>query len=118
MLVGGDKHNPKAQQAWKARAYPVPAPSRSGFRWKASALRRLQQWQGGAAPAKPVAIMVPALYNFMPAESFAMGWLNEIDALVTIRQRMICAAKLTGWDVFTFHTLHNVDHFFEYATHG
>jgi hypothetical protein len=57
--------------------------------------------------------MVPALYNFMPAESIAMGWLNEIDALVTIRQRMICAAKLTGWDVFTFHTLHNVDHFFD-----
>jgi hypothetical protein len=57
--------------------------------------------------------MVPALYNFMPAEGFAMGWLNEIDALVTIRQRMICAAKLTGWDVFTFHTLHNVDHFFD-----
>ena len=57
--------------------------------------------------------MVPALYNFMPAESLAMGWLNEIDALVTIRQRMICAAKITGWDVFTFHTLHNVDRFFD-----
>ena len=57
--------------------------------------------------------MVPALYNFMPAESLAMGWLNEIDALVTIRQRMICAAKITGWDVFTFHTLHNADRFFD-----
>jgi hypothetical protein len=57
--------------------------------------------------------MVPALFNFMPAESLAMGWLNEIDALTTIRQRMICAAKITGWDVFTFHTLHNVDRFFD-----
>lgn len=42
-----------------------------------------------------------------------MGWLNEIDTLVTIRQRIICAAKLTGWDVFTFHTLHNLDHYFD-----
>ena len=42
-----------------------------------------------------------------------MGWLNEIDALTTIRQRMICAARITGWDVFTFHTLHNADHFFD-----
>jgi hypothetical protein len=42
-----------------------------------------------------------------------MGWLNEIDALVTIRQRMICAAKISGWDVFTFHTLHNLDHYFD-----
>ena len=57
--------------------------------------------------------MVPALYNFMPAESLAMGWLNEIDALVAIHQRMICAAKITGWDVFTFHTLHNLDHFYD-----
>jgi len=57
--------------------------------------------------------MVPALFNFMPAETLAMGWLNEIDALATIRQRMTCAAKITGWDVFTFHTLHNLDHFFD-----
>lgn len=57
--------------------------------------------------------MVPALFNFMPAESLAMGWLNEIDALVAIRQRMICATKITGWDVFTFHTLHNRDHFYD-----
>jgi len=59
--------------------------------------------------------MVPALYNFMPAENLALGWFNDIDALVTIRQRMICAAKITGWDVFTFHTLHNADHFFDTA---
>jgi hypothetical protein len=57
--------------------------------------------------------MVPALYNFMPAENVALGWLNEIDALVTIRHRMICASKITGWDVFTFHTLHNADHYFD-----
>jgi hypothetical protein len=113
MLVGGYKEDPKSHLAWKTRTYPVPSPSRSGIRWKATALRRLQQWSGGTAPVKPVAIMVPALYNFMPAESIAMGWLNEIDALVTIRQRIICAAKITGWDVFTFHTLHNVDHFFD-----
>jgi hypothetical protein len=49
----------------------------------------------------------------MPAEAVAMGWLNEIDALQAIRQRIISAAKITGWDVFTFHTLHNCDHFFD-----
>jgi len=26
---------------------------------------------------------------------------------------MICATKITGWDVFTFHTLHNLDHYFD-----
>ena len=109
MLVGGCKPD----QVWKTRTYPVPAPSRQGFRWKASALRRLHRFSNGTGPARPATIMVPALFNFMPAESLAMGWLNEIDALVTIRQRMICAAKITGWDVFTFHTLHNLDHFFD-----
>jgi hypothetical protein len=57
--------------------------------------------------------MVPALYNFMPAETLAMGWLNEIDALATIRHRMMAASKITGWDVFTFHTLYNADHYFD-----
>jgi hypothetical protein len=57
--------------------------------------------------------MVPALYNFLPAEVVAMGWLNEIDALGTIRQRINCASKITGWDVFTFHTLHNLDPYFD-----
>jgi hypothetical protein len=57
--------------------------------------------------------MIPALYNFMPAESVALGWLNEIESLVTIRQRIACAARITGWDVFTFHTLHNADHYFD-----
>jgi hypothetical protein len=57
--------------------------------------------------------MVPAVYNFMPGETLAMGWLNEIDALATIRQRIMAASKITGWDVFTFHTLHNADHYFD-----
>ncbi len=105
--------NAKPRLIWKTKAYPVPSPSRSAFRWKASALRNLPRWAGGAASVNPVTIMVPALYNLMPAESLAMGWLNEIDALVTIRQRMIVAAKLTGWDVFTFHTLHNLDRYFD-----
>jgi hypothetical protein len=74
----------------------------------------MNRWTGRAS-AQPSTIMVPALYNFMPAENLALGWFNEIDALVTIRQRMICAAKITGWDVFTFHTLHNADHFFDTA---
>jgi len=49
----------------------------------------------------------------MPAESVALGWLNEIDALATMRQRMNWAIRITGWDVYTFHTLHNKDHFFD-----
>src|SRR5712691_5268617 len=109
MLVSGYKQDP----AWKIRTYPVPTPSRSGFRWKASALRNIHRWTTVGRSPHPATIMVPALYNFMPAESLAMGWLNEIDTLVTIRQRMICAAKITGWDVFTFHTLHNLDHYFD-----
>ncbi len=123
MLIGGynERKNgasstsvdAKARLVWKTKVYPVPSPSRSGFRWKASALRNLPRWAGGAAAPYPVTIMVPALYNFMPAESLAMGWLNEIDALVTIRQRMVGAAKLTGWDIFTFHTLHNLDRYFD-----
>jgi hypothetical protein len=48
----------------------------------------------------------------MPAEAVALGWLNEIDALGTIRHRILDATKLTGWDVFTFHTRHNLDPFY------
>jgi hypothetical protein len=123
MLVGGYKDgkngaspipvDEKLRHGWKTRAYPVPTPTRSGFRWKASALRGLQRWTNGTALTRPVTVVVPALYNYLPAESVAMGWLNEIDALGTIRQRMICAARVTGWDVFTFHTLHNLDHYFD-----
>jgi len=76
-------------------------------------LRTLHRWNGMPVSAHPSTIMVPALYNVMPAESVALGWLNEIDALHTLRQRMNAAAKITGWDVFTFHTLHNADHFFD-----
>jgi hypothetical protein len=109
MLVGGYKQDP----AWKARTYPVPTPSRSGFRWKASALRGLDRFAHGTASIHPATIMVPALYNFMPGETLAMGWLNEIDALATIRHRIMAASKITGWDVFTFHTLHNADRYFD-----
>ncbi|HLH30601.1 MAG TPA: hypothetical protein VKY31_05325, partial [Terriglobia bacterium] len=109
MLVGGYK----PEQAWKTRSYPVPTPTRSGFRWKASALRGLNRWTSKTVSNRPATIMVPALYNFMPGENIALGWFNEIDALATIRQRMICASKITGWDVFTFHTLHNADHYFD-----
>jgi hypothetical protein len=104
--------NSKQLQAWTDRIYPVPTPSRSSFRWKASALRGFRRLTSGSA-VEPVTITVPALYNSMPAEAVAMGWLNEIDALQAIRQRIISAAKITGWDVFTFHTLHNCDHFFD-----
>lgn len=103
----------KSHCAWKTRAYPVPTPTRSGFRWKASALRGLPRWMGGCSIASPATVIVPALYNFLPGESIAMGWFNEIDALTTIRQRIIHSSKLTGWDVFTFHTLHNLDHYFD-----
>src|SRR5688572_1322056 len=123
MLVGGEKPSnrdgltipveQKLRCAWKTQAYPVPTPSRKGFQWKASALRGLNRWIKKSAKVRPVTVVVPALYNYLPAESIAMGWLNEIDALTTIRQRMICAAKLTGWDVFTFHTLHNLDRYYD-----
>jgi hypothetical protein len=66
----------------------------------------------GGMTTKPIVVMVPALYNVLPAETVAMGWLNEIDALASINPRLSCAAKITGWDVFTFHTLHNLDPYF------
>ena len=99
-------------RVWKTRTYPVPTPARQTFRWKASALRRLHRFGNSSAP-RPCTIMVPALFNFLPAETLALGWLNEIDALVSIRHRMGCAAQITGWDVLTFHTLHNLDHFYD-----
>ena len=76
-------------------------------------LRNLRGWNGTAVTSHPATIMVPALYNLMPAECIALGWLNEIDTLVSIRQRITAAARITGWDVFTFHTLHNVDRFYD-----
>jgi hypothetical protein len=122
MLIDGYKHgkngsssiatSAKTDHAWKTRAYHVPTASRRGFQWKATALRRLQPWMGGASAVKPVTVVLPALYSVLPAETLAMGWLNEIDALGSIHQRMTSAAKITGWDVFTFHTLHNLDPYF------
>ncbi len=103
----------KLQSVWKEQTYPVPNSSRNGIRWKASALRGLQRWASGSHRTQLPLIMVPALYNRLPAETVAMGWLNEIDALGTIRQRMTSVAKKTGWDVFTFHTQHNLDHYYD-----
>jgi hypothetical protein len=100
--------------AWKKRAYVVPTPSRKRFQLKVSALRGMQRFSRGRA-AGQITIVVPALYNFMPAEALALGWLNEIDVLGTIRHRMTAATKLTGWDVFTFHTHHNLDPFYSSA---
>ena len=103
----------KPQQAWKKRSYPVPMPSLSAVRWKASLLRTLHRWKPAAMSSHPTTIMVPAVHNFMPAETVALGWLNDIDALVTMRHRINSAARITGWDVFTFHTQHNADRFFD-----
>lgn len=103
----------KPRCAWKDRIYPVPKASKSGFRWKASALRGLNRWTHGERALRPAIVVVPALYNRLPAETVAMGWLNEIDALHLIRQRLTTVARKTGWDVFTFHTQHNLDHFYD-----
>ena len=105
----------KPGMALRDRIYPVPNFGRRGFRWKASAVRGLHRWrQGGQTPPSST-IVVPALFNRFPAETVAMGWLNEIDALHSIRLRMTAVARKTGWDVFTFHTQHNLDHFFDSA---
>ena len=98
--------------AWKERTYVVPKTSRANYQWKVSALRGLQRFHKGGAGSQPATVVVPALYNFMPAEGFALGWLNEIDALRAIRNRIIAAGKITGWDVFTFHTRHNLDRYY------
>jgi hypothetical protein len=97
--------------AWKQQSYVVPEPTKKGFQWKASALRGLQRFTKVEVKG-PVTVVVPALYNVMPAEAVALGWLNEIDALGAIRHRIADVTKLTGWDVFTFHTRHNLDPFF------
>jgi len=89
MLVGGYKEvnhgastkslDEKLQLAWKTRAYPVPMlPAVDSM--EASALRGMQRWMNGEAITRPVTVVVPALYNYLPGESIAMGWLNEIDA--------------------------------------
>ncbi len=98
---------------WKRQNYSVPEPGRRGFRWKASALRTLRHWSPRFRKPQPALIVVPALFNRLPAETFAMGWLNEIDALHSIRQRIGAVAKKTGWDVLTFHTQHNLDPYYD-----
>jgi hypothetical protein len=104
-------HGENQRYAWKEQTYAVPDPSRKGFQWKASALRSLQRFNKVEVKG-PVTVVVPALYNFMPAEAVALGWLNEIDALGAIRHRIADVTKLTGWDVFTFHTRHNLDPYY------
>ena len=104
-------HGENQRYAWKKQTYVVPEPSRKGFQWKASALRSLQRF-AKVETRGPVTVVVPALYNVMPAEAVALGWLTEIDALGAIRHRIVDVMKLTGWDVFTFHTRHNLDPFF------
>ena len=99
--------------AWKKRAYLAPSLGPRGFRWKASAGRAVRRWSQDRRIPGPSTIVVPALYNRLPAETVAMGWLNEIDALHNIRPRMMAVAQKTGWDVFTFHTQHNLDQFFD-----
>lgn len=109
---GRSRQGDNQRYAWKKRTYSVPTPSRKGFRWKASALRSLQRISKAQVAGHPVTIIVPAFYSVMPAEAVALGWLNEIDALHTIRHRITDATKWTGWDVFTFHTRHNLDPFY------
>ena len=106
------RHSDNQRYAWKQRTYVVPALSRKRFHLKVSALRGLQCLSKAGGAGQPVTVVVPALYNFMPAEALALGWLNEIDVLGTIRHRIADATKLTGWDVFTFHTRHNLDTFY------
>ena len=125
MRLEGNKENgianpPETQGAgrqygWKPRTYAVPTPSRKGFQWKASALHGLQRLQSRTPNRRPVTVVVPALYNLMPGEVFALGWLNELDSLATIRHRIMLVAKLLGWDVFTFHTRHILDRYFDSA---
>jgi hypothetical protein len=104
-------HGENQRYAWKPQTYVVPDPSKKGFQWKASALRGLQRFNKVEVKG-PVTVVVPPLYNLMPAEAVALGWLNEIDALGAIRHRIADVTKLTGWDVFTFHTRHNLDPYY------
>lgn len=101
--------------AWKPQAYSVPMASARQYQLKAAALCKLQQFNKTQITGCPVTIVVPAIFNFYPAESIALGWLNEIDALGAIRNRIVQTRKLTGWDVFTFHTRHNLDKFYASA---
>src|SRR6185436_2038656 len=55
------------RQGWKGQTYVVPAPSRRSFLLKASALQGLQRFDGQSAPKQPVTVVVPALFNHLPA---------------------------------------------------
>jgi hypothetical protein len=101
-----------ARNGWKERAYSASSPSRKTIEWKASAILGLQWLKKTGVTGHPVTVVVPAVYNVMPAEAVALGWFNEIDALAAIRHRMVQVARLTGWDLFTFHTRHNLDSFY------
>jgi hypothetical protein len=109
---GRSRQRGNNRYAWKKRSYAVPTPTRKGFQWKASALRSLQRIHKAEVSGHPATIIIPAFYSVMPAEAVALGWLNEIDALHTIRHRITEATKWTGWDVFTFHTRYNLDPFY------
>ena len=102
----------KRDAQWKAQSYPAPPASLKRIQWKATAFRSLELLTRHT-PEEPATIVVPALYSFKPGEMVALGWLNDVHALVRIRQRIVAASNLTGWDVFTFHTLHNLDHYFD-----
>src|SRR6188474_1501584 len=92
--AGHSRADDNRQYAWKERSYVVPRSSRKGFQWKASALRTLQRLHKSRISGRPVTIVVPALFNLMPAEALALGWLNEIDALGAIRHRIAAASNV------------------------
>ncbi len=102
----------KRDTQWKAQSYTPPPASRKRIQWKATAFRGLELLTRHTAE-QPATIVVPALYSFKPGEMVALGWLNDVQALGRIRQRIVAASNLTGWDVFTFHTLHNLDRYFD-----
>lgn len=97
---------------WKTRAYPVSSSGRRGFQWRAATLRSLEAITRRPSLANPATIVVPALWNLTPGEGVAAGWFRELEALRPLRMRIVQASRHTGWDVFTFHTLHNPDPFF------
>jgi hypothetical protein len=102
------------QYAWKERNYVVPHPSRMSFQWKASALHKLRRFDRRFHSVKPVTVVVPALYNFMPAEVLALGWLNEIDSGRDPSPDH-AGVKADWLGCVYFHTRHNLDPYFDSA---
>lgn len=105
----------KQGETWKKQTYPVPSPSKKGFYLKAVTLRQLGRWTQPMGMRRSVTIVVPALWNYLPAEGVALGWLNDIETRRAFRHRMMEATKIAGWDLFTFHTLHNRDPYYDSA---